>query len=204
MKLKIIIPIAFMLSINLYSEPFVNIYKTHDNGLYGRSINRDVILSVKDTVFKRYSSVDVKPEHNFITSVVLDSLVVKELENRLENRDFIQIGFVRITKIGNIYHLEDDNIFLDIKFSLEKPDKELIAMVEGFYGPLSKYSKIVGDRYRENYVIRIHRAVNLIDPEVPEITYDEALIMATILGDRDQWLWGIHDGTDYLKNLLFD
>lgn len=206
MKKALLLLLLLTIALNIYSkdeEPFVEIYKTHDNGLYGRSEGRDMILSIKKTLFRRFKTLEVEKDLNFLTAVVLDCKTVEELERRFENRNHVQIGFVKLTKEGNIYTIEDDNLLLSFSFSYEKPGKEVIDIIHDHYPVTSKYRKIVSDHYLENYVLRIHSAENIILPEAQEITYDEALIMATIIGDHDQWLWGIHDGRDYLKELLF-
>lgn len=202
---QLILPLFFLLTLNIYSEePFVQIYQTHDNGIYGRSEDRDIVLSVKESVFKRFSSLEVDPEIDTLTAVVIRSYVVNELEMLFKDRDSIQIGYVNISKKGNIYRLQDDNILLDMSFSFEKPNDYIIKAIEDHYPQTSKYRKIVSGHYKENYVIKIHRAENILSPEAEEVTYDEALVMATIIGDKDQWLWGIHDGCGYLETLLLD
>lgn len=202
---QLFLPFLILLAINIYSdEPFVKIYQTHDNGIYGRSEDRDIVLTVKESVFKRFNSLDINPEIDSLTAVVIRSSVVKMLEERFEKMDSLQIGYVHLSKKGNIYRIQDDNIFLDLSFSFEKPNDLIIKAIEDHYPETSKYRKIVSDHYKDNYVIKIHRAENILKPEAQEITYDEALVMATIIGDKDQWLWGIHDGRGYLEDLLLD
>lgn len=185
------------------TEPFVEIYKTHDNGLYGRSEDRDIILSIKDSVFKRHNTIIADSEYNLLTAVVLDSEVVNRLEERFTGRESIQIGYVKISKSENIYTIEDDNLFLSFSFSIEKPNKEILDVIANHYEKMPEIRENVLEHYKNNYVIRIFSAENLLQSEAKEITYDEALVMATIIGDKDQWLWGIHNGTDYLRPLLF-
>lgn len=200
-----LILLLFITSTTLFSveEPFVQIYKTHDNGLYGRSEDRDVLLSIKDSVFARFKTLHAENEYNFLTGVVLDTSTVNNLENMMFGRDSIQVGFIKISKSENIYTVEDDNLFLSFSFSVEKPSEEVINIIEKHYYNLPDVMEKVREHYKENYVIRVHSAENILKPEANEITYDEALVMATIIGDKEQWLWGIHDGSDYLKELLF-
>lgn len=196
------------MAISLYAEkptnePFVQIYQTHDNGLYGRSEDRDMLLSIKESVFSRFTTLTAINEYDFLTGVVLSRTTVKNLENMMADRDEIQVGFIKISRNENIYTLEDDNLFLSFSFSVEKPSPEVIDIIEKHYANLPQVMENVKQHYSDNYVIRIHSAENILKPEAKEITYDEALIMATIIGDKEQWLWGIHNGSDYLKNLLF-
>lgn len=202
---QLIILLLLLLTINIYSEDiYVEIYQTHDNGIYGRSEERDIVLSVKKSVFKRFNSLNIDQEIDSLTAVVLDSAVVQELNYLLKDKNSIQIGYVQITKENEVYRILDDNIFLDLSFSIHKPNDLIIRAIKDHYPETSIYRKTVINHYNENYVIKIHRAENILNPEAQEITYDEALVMATILGDKDQWLWGIHDGKGYLKELLLD
>ncbi len=203
---------VFIMTISLFAEksaeksedePFVQIYKTHDNGLYGRSEERDMLLSVKESVFSRYKTLPAINEYNFLTGVVLSNSTVNNLESMMKDRDEIQVGFIKISRKENIYTVEDDSLFLSFSFSVEKPSLEVIDIIEKHYASLPQVMENVKQHYIDNYVIRIHSAENMLKPEAMEITYDEALIMATIIGDKEQWLWGIHDGRDYLKDLLF-
>lgn len=204
MKTIAIALLIFVITTISAEEPFVEIYKTHDNGLYGRSINRDIVLSLKKSVFKRHKTIDVDKEYNFLTAVVLDKATVNKLEEMFLNSSTVQLGFVKISKLNNVYTIEDDNLFLSLSFSVEEPGEEILYVINKYYPESSIYREIVTNHYKDNYVIRIHSAENLINPEAEEITYDEALIMATIIGDESQWLWGIHDGNNYLCKLLFN
>ncbi len=65
---RVLFLIILLTSINLFSdEPFVEIYKTHDNGLYGLSTGRDIVLSIKHSVFSRFNSIEVNDELDFLT-----------------------------------------------------------------------------------------------------------------------------------------
>lgn len=197
--------LLILIPITLFSkEPFVEIYKTHDNGMYGRSEDRDIVLSIKESVFKRHETLTVDNKYNYLTAVTLNTQVVKKLEELFTNRTSVQKGFVKLSKTEDIYTVEDDNNFLKFSFSFKKPDDDMIKMIERHYYSMQNISDLVTEYYRDNYVIQIHSAENLLFPEAKEITYDEVIIMATIIGDTDQWLWGIHNGEDFLKKLLLD
>lgn len=203
--MKPLIILFLLIPLNLFSnEAFVEIYKTHDNGMYGRSEDRDIVLSIKESVFKRHESLQVANDYNYLTSVTIDSEIVNKLDEIFTDKTTIQFGFVKITKDGDIYTIEDDNIFLNFSFSFEKPNKEILVMIATHYETNKSVNDVVTEHYKNNYIIKIHTAENLLFPEAKEITYDEVIIMATIIGDSDQWLWGIHNGKDYLRSLLFD
>lgn len=185
------------------NAPFVEVYQTHDNGLYGRSEDRDIVLSIKDSVFQRHDTIEVDDEYNFLTAVVIDHKTVEEL-NEVMNGGGTQVGFVKMTKEDEIFTVEDDNLFLQFSFSFHRVNMEILEIIESYYQNMPEIRDRVIDHYKMNYVIKIHSAENLLQSEAREITYDEVMIMATIIGDRDQWLWGIHDGRAYLEDLLFD
>lgn len=197
MKLKICLLLCMSFT-GYASSSFVTIYKNHDNGLFGRSVNRDITLSLHQTVFRRRDTLQVEPDRDYLTAVVLSSEVKERLDRSLGSKGIHRAGFIKIYKKGDIYTLEDDNIMLKLSFSLEKAAEEQIQMIVQHYKDKAPWGDIVSRHYRENYVIRIHEAENVIRPEAREITYDEAVLAATIIGDRDQWLWGIHDGSNYL------
>ncbi len=203
MKKIIFILIDTLLSLIIFAEPFVQIYKTQDNGLYARSEDRDIILTVEDSSFKRYKTLDADPALDFLTAVVLDAETVQRLEMLLYNKDSFQNGFAKVSKKDNIYTIDDDNLFLSFSFSVEKPSKEVIKIIEEHYFDQPSIKDQVVNHYNNNYIIRIHSSENILKPEAMEITYHEALIMATIIGDNDQWLWGIHNGRNYLIDLLY-
>jgi len=96
-----------------------------------------------------------------------------------------------------LYSLSKDG--LNISFSIERANDNLINMVSGFYRNDELWHDELVDYYKENYVIRIHKTENIFESWTDEITYNEAMVAATLIGDQDQWLWGIHNGSDILN-----
>jgi len=173
--------------------PIVSIYDEFDDGLFGKSRYRGVVVSVKKAAFARAETLDVFEEDDagYITAVVMDRRTVDKLLRGDYELPFRDEGDRRIYT----YRAEG----LDISFSVEKPKASMIQMVSDFYSDNERWHNPLVEHYRENYVIRIHRAENIFDSWSEDITYNEAMVAATLLGDKDQWLWGIHDGIDILN-----
>lgn len=203
--MRSVLLILLFLPLTLHSnEPFVEVYKTHDNGLYGRSEERDIVLTVKESVFRRHETIEVDEEYNFLTAVVVDHKTVESINSQISDGGSKQFGFVKISRESEVFTIEDDNLFLNFSFSFHRPDQEILNIIEDHYETLPSIRESVLNHYKMNYVVKVHSAENLLLSEAREINYDEVMIMATIIGDRDQWLWGIHDGRAYLQNLLFN
>ena len=184
-----------LISVPLFpDEEMVTIYDDFDNGAFGRSEYRSVFRSVKLSAFIRSDTEPVASpgwdETSHLTAVVLSSEREEELRRGLY--PFVQSmgdGVYRYNRGG-----------LDFSFSLEKPDTEVLSILEDYYrDSYSQWLESVTIHYMDNYIIRIYRAENVFDPWNDVIGYNEALLMATVLGDKDQWLWGIHDGLDLLN-----
>lgn len=174
-------------------KPVVSIYDEFDNGLFGKSIHRGVIVSVKKAAFARAETLDVKndDEQGYLTAVVLDMgtgdrLLAGEFDLPYKN----MMGY-------RVYTYSKDG--LNISFSIERANEKIVQMVSDFYSEDETWHDPLVEHYRENYVIRIHRAENIFESWSDEISYNEAMVAATLIGDSDQWLWGIHDGEDILN-----
>jgi hypothetical protein len=180
---------------SLFSEEaLITIYDDFDDGAFGRSEYRSVYRSVKLSAFLRSKSIDVASpawdETSHLTAVVLSSTREKEL------RDGV---YDSVTLLGDgVYHYKKEG--LDFTFSLEKPNDKVLTLLEEYYrGSYGHWLESVTNHYLDNFIIRIHSAENIFEPWRETIEYNEALLMATALGDREQWLWGIHDGLDLLN-----
>lgn len=170
-----------------FSEKSVTIYDDYDDGRFGRSEFRSVMRTVKLDAFSRSETLPVYSpaleEDSVLTAVVLSSERYDLLIPLMDDE-----GLICFEREGILF-----------SFSLEKPGDELLTVLEEYYrGPWEKWMDSVRDHYLENYVIRIHSAENVFEPWNDTVSYPEAMLMATLIGDRDQWLWGIHDGLDLL------
>lgn len=195
MNKSVLVLVPFVLSVFLFAEdPLVSIYDEFDDGLFGKSIHRGVIVSVKKSAFTRSETYSIKDddESGYLTAVIMSDENAKKLMDgyfRLDER--IESGIT-------IYRFNRDG--LTFEFSIEKASEKLLRMVSEYYTNDETWHDPLIEYYRDNYVIRVHSTENIFDSWSDEITYNEALVVATLIGDSNQWLWGIHDGSDILNN----
>ncbi|MDC7235513.1 MAG: hypothetical protein PQJ58_19950 [Spirochaetales bacterium] len=173
---------------------YVTIYDDFDDGSYGRSEYRSVLRSVKLSAFSRTRTYPVASPARDISSYLTALVLSAQREEELAAGLYAS----RVKMIDGIYHYSHEG--LEFSFSLEKPGPHIRGVLEDYYkGEFASWLAPVWEHYEKNFVIRIHSAENIFEPWREFIQYREAVLMATLLGDRDQWLWGIHDGNDLLK-----
>lgn len=164
------------------------------DGLYrnfGYSSGRQLLLSVKKGSFQSSETKPVSREDGILTMVTLSSERVKDIRN-------MDTPLPRISLNGRtIYYYNKDGI--EFSFSLERPGEDVLNLIIKVYAEDPPTLREVMKYYRDNYIIRIFSAENIIHPEKKDITFEEAMLMATLLGDSFQPLLGIHDGKDILK-----
>lgn len=194
MKKIILIFLCFSFIPHLFAEEsLVSIYDEFDNGLFGKSVHRGVIVTIKKSAFSRSETLMVKNEGEvgYLTAVVMTNSTAKKLMDGFYKLDhFVSDGYT-------IYIINKDG--LNFSFSIEKAGENLIDFVSESYKDDKLWHDPLVEYYRDNYVLRIHSAENIFESWTEEITYNEAIVAATLIGDADQWLWGIHDGCDILN-----
>lgn len=172
----------------------VSIYDDFDDGSYGRSEYRSVYRTVRMSAFVRSDTHPVSSPAWEKTSHLTAVMISSEREEEIRQGLYSPV----IDLVDGIYYYSKNG--LAFSFSLEKAGEEIRAVLESYYqGMNAAWLEPVWDHYQDNYIIRIHSAENIFEPWRELIQYREAILMATLLGDRDQWLWGIHDGIDILK-----
>ncbi len=191
---KIFIFLLFLIPLFLFSEePIVSIYDEFDEGLFGKSVHRGIIVSLKKAVFTRSETLIVKEDDDegFLTAVVMGK----------ETAENLMSGYYKLPKkkIGDriIYQYNEQG--LNFSFSIEKPNEKMISIVKEYYTNDDVWQEPLLQYYNDNYVIRIFSAENVFESWTEEITYNEAMVVASLIGGDDQWLWGIHDGSDILN-----
>jgi hypothetical protein len=172
----------------------VSIYDDFDDGSYGRSEYRSVYRTVRISAFVRSHTHPVSSPAWEKTSHLTAVMISSEREEEIRQGVYSHV----IDLEDGIYYYSKNGLVFS--FSLEKAGEEIRAVLEAYYqGRNAAWLEPVWDHYQDNYIIRIHSAENIFEPWRELIQYREAILMATLLGDRDQWLWGIHDGIDILK-----
>lgn len=190
----------------------VSIYADHDNGLYGRSLYRTLVLTVRDPLYKRTDTYYVSKEiGSYLTAVLLSGDTVTVLRETMQSGQTMFLGEYEIeidrsvqspVPESPVYRFRNNAYQLDMSFSVEKPSDELIKLIQQFYADDPKNRQLVEDAYKSGYVIRIFAAENFIDPWNHDISMNEALVMATYIGDLEQPFWGVADGNAHLARAL--
>ncbi len=180
-------------AVSFTEEVHVSIYDDFDDGSFGRSEYRSVLRSVKMSAFERTETFPVASPAWELTSHLTAVVLSEKRAGEISSGGYPDI----ITAQDGIYTYSRDG--LEFSFSLEKPGEEIRMLLESYYkDEYAPWLEPVWEHYSGNFIIRIYSAENIFEPWREYIQYREALLMATILGDRDQWLWGIHDGLDIL------
>jgi hypothetical protein len=186
--------------------PILRVYKENIPAHYGRAEKRGEIIEYKLDEFSLSETFMIESSEGMLTAVVLDTAVVEKLESLFIDYDEIYIDPYWLEKNvingRTTYLYYDGNSGTQFLFSPEKPGREILEEVDIVYRDDPYWREEVGRHYRENYVIRIFSAENIIDYRKIEITFTEALLMATLIADRDQWLWGMHDGVGMLEKVI--
>lgn len=189
-KTFLLIPfLATLLSI-VGAQESVVVYHDFVEDALGRSPYREILVSINPIAFTRTSTMDIPEEGGWLTAV----FVSRDTELLLDSGMLPISSYIE--KIAGVYYLNYNGI--ECRFSLEPPTKELFDLVDIAYRNDESSRQFVTNWYKEGRLVRIYSAENIINPETTGITYDEAMIMATLLGDKVQWFWGIHDAYSLL------
>jgi hypothetical protein len=184
--------------VDLDGESAVSIYRDFDDGLYGRSLYRGVVFSVKLGSFDRYRSLPSAPAEGLTAYLVSAGRALGISRGEIEGitREGIVPGSAGRMTVPDIekwiYAYEKDG--LEISFALEKAPGDLLAEIRRTYPENEETALLVSSSYRDGFVVRVYRAENVYRPEHSELDYEDVLIAASFAGDRFQPLWGIHDG----------
>lgn len=181
-------------------EPVVSIYRDFDDGLFGRSRYRGIVFSVRMESFARYRTLPLR-DLDGLTAYLLSAGRAADLAAGKGNftvkflpADDKPASLDKSDPLNWLYAF--DNAGTRVVFSLERAPDDLYEEIERTYPLNPEVAQEVSQSYRSGYVIRIHEAENVYRPETAKIDYEDVLISASLLGDKFQPLWGIHDGND--------
>lgn len=200
--MKRVILLLLIVSGSLWSVDIVNIWSDNLRESYGLSVDRMWIKSYFLSNFQYYSTIDSEDNRGLLTAVTIDRDLFFKLNKILKFEKRVDYKNFSIIRDGDIFNLVDYTNGIDISFSMEKPGQDILHVIDRVYKNDPKNCKAVRDHYLNTWVIRIYRGENVIEPDLNIFDYTDALINATILGESFQWLWGIHDGADYLSHLF--
>lgn len=186
------------------------IYSAHRAEAYGRALDRSRIERFTPTDFLSAPQAAAPRAEGILTAVTLNRLTRCTLEALTEWQNPLEWCSLTLIRQENDdagtsfqgkhrYRLEAPEDHLTIVFSLERPAKALLDEVRTTYREEPEVKAQVLNHYGEGYVIRIYAGEDFNENGV--LDFREALAAATLLGDTEQWLWGIRDGSDYLAPL---
>ncbi len=170
------------------------IYLDFTNSSLGRSPYRRLRFNIELSALSEYMTYPVAEPTGWSTAV----FVSDETEQKLRMKQLPLSPY--INDKGGIYYLQYKGI--RIVFGLEVPPKKVFDIIATTYKYLPKINEQVTEYYKNGYTVRIYEAENVLDAENHMISYPEAILAATIIGAKEQWLWGIHDGRDLLNQPL--
>ncbi len=186
-------------------EDRVVIYSDASPKDFGKSWKRHGVRIVSFPEFASSRTLAVADPDGVLTAVVLDGRVEQALKRFLEGfqERWMDPAWLWGERRGNrtIYTYFDPALRLQFSFSLEKPNEKLLSLIDRTYAKDPATRKEVREMYQKNYVVRIHAAENIFEPWLDTITFEEALLAATLVGNTFQPLWGIHDGCGLLEPL---
>lgn len=186
-------------------EDRVVIYTDASPKEFGKSWKRHGVRAVSFREFASTRTLSVADPDGVLTAVLVDARVNQALRNFMEGfrERWIDPAWLWAEQRGNrtVYTYFDPNLRLQFSFSLEKPNEKILALIDRTYAKDPSARKKVRELYLKNYVVRVHSAENVFEPWLYTITFDEVLLVATLVGNDFQPLWGIHDGCGLVKNL---
>jgi hypothetical protein len=186
-------------------EQAASIYRDYDDGLFGRSLYRGVVFSVKLGSFDRYRTLPVR-DIDGLTSYLVSSRRGEDLAagrgqgiliDGRAPREGLPQPKRNPEKWLYVYSMNG----IDIAFSLEEAPEDLFDEIHRTYPGRESVIEEVSKSYRNDYIIRIHNAENVYRPQFSRIDYEDVLISAALIGNTFQPLWGIHDGNDITATL---
>jgi hypothetical protein len=189
----------------LMSEDVVEIYSDYNPREYGRAMKRLEVLSHPLREFSGTRTLMTADPDGILTAVLLRSEVIEALDRFLDgfHERWLQPAWFWAEDGGRrkVYYYYDNEKGVRVGFSVEKAESPIFDIIDKVYSADEKSRKLVHAAYAANYILRIHAAENVVDPWLDEISYEEALIAATLLGDSFQPLWGIRNGYGLLSSL---
>ncbi len=195
-------PPAPLVVSKLSASNTVSIYADLQPILYGRSPERAYVRTVEFSAFESSHTFPVAEPEGILTGVVVDVRIETALTGLLLENWYVNLGELELFKqyIGGrrCYTYRRSDLGIEFTFSLEPPPEAVLDQVRIVYRNRPDLEQQVLAHYRANRVVRVFSAENVTNPGTSEITYDEALLMATLIGDPSKYLLGFHDGAGAL------
>lgn len=168
-------------------------YQDADPALFGRTSNREEVMTVD---FDTFLLIDTKELTRPVTTAILVQKGIKEVLYQVTAEiGKVELGDVVITRNENsaVFFLEYKKYGLEFSFSLDTASDAILEVVRDAYSHDEEWQKRLVNRYEENFVVTIHSAEQITPSFASNSDFTNAMVMASIIGDSSQWLWGIRD-----------
>lgn len=187
--------LLFFLSLTLAARlPLTRYYTESNQEMMGRTDKRNLISEIEAGTFYRTKTLPVmNSDEGILTAVLFGS---EKAEMLLTGASLLPYRMVEGCRVFQFRYQG-----ICIEFSLERPDADVLQVIEDYYIDYPEWLPRIEKYYNRNFVIRIFSAENFIDPEKNEINFEEVITAASFIGDKQQPLWGIHDGLDFLTRI---
>lgn len=192
-----------------WQDEYVTIYADSDSMKFGLAKQR---RPIKASVYKfrKGRTLWLNGREGFLTAVTASTKLKQSLDGLLDKQRSITVAgrdLQRVTTdeqgqtlVHTMYVYREVERGIYIGFTLEKPTQDILAMIDSVYQDEPVIAAIVKRHYQENYVIRIVQADNFYSREDPP-SIEDIMFAATLIGEKEQELLGIHDGNNYLAPL---
>jgi len=196
--------IAFIFLIVTFStiaEDMVSIYGDYQSQFWGRSDKRSHLITPQVADAWKASTVHAG-DGGYLTGVLYEQGQADQLILLIKEQGSVRDGEITLTMIhdGDEPIIEWNHEMWDARyqFQLLKAPKEIFTEIARVYATDPYNGGLVDREYRDNYMIKIIAGEDLLDFN-GILSFGEALIGATILGDDFQPLYGFKDGRGVLS-----
>ncbi len=197
---------AFFLGVAPVSGQVAEVYAALEPERLGRAADRSRIERFTRSDFLNAPYAELPDDHpGFLTAVHISRQNRCTLEALVQWRNPLEWCALTLEAAGDgpsrRFRLSSEEDALAAVFSVERPGQAVLSEVRGTYRALKQpeWEEKVSRHYRENYVLRIWGGEDF--NKNGRLDYREAMAMASLLGDAEQWLWGVRDGADYMAPL---
>ena len=191
-----ILVLLLFTALSLWAEEFVSIYQDYQPDRWGRARERSGLISPSLEDLRGASTVEAS-SGGILTAVILNRDQGDQLLALLKERQTVTDGMITLSMVRSgekpvlqWYHRGWEARY---KFQLDSAPRELLSEIVNFYASDPYNGGLVDREYRDHYIIRIWAGEDILESD-GRLSFGEALLGATLLGDGFQPLWGIHDG----------
>lgn len=196
----LLVLLTLLLGDYLQAEGFVSIYTDYRPSRWGQALERSGLISPTPQMTRNAPTVD----GGGLSAVLLRREHGDELVAMLNRWKSVQNGQITLSMIspGDVPTLEWHHTGWSARylFRLEEPPAEMLSLISRFYRGDPYNLGIVREEYRNNYVIRVLSGEDVLEQD-GVLSFGEAMLGATLLGDPFQPLWGIKDGMGVLEGV---